>query len=763
MSKILLAKIRKTYTKIDSISPAKEIYAMTKEVEGYSGHWAIVKETGGNTEKPIYFDINGEVDTVTLLDHCGSNNGLVKNWGGQKGFSDAVQSDDTKCPKIVIAGVLQTENGKPCIRFDNTDDFLEADVPYAVDESVVSMISLYTRHTSSELDIVIGSSPTSSGMFLNNNSSDKTQVQTKRTATTSVNGTKAITTGTTVLTGAIADRTNIKIYENGALDVTSADTNTDFVASTKFTIGATGTGTFAAGSTYQFVGFWLSDQSSNMAQYDTELKARNSSDTVNTINVASSTYVTGTSGDMANTVFVGNITKSISIEKELGFFVFGNQSQTTISDLVFANDGIYDELLNNPVRDQSVIIEVIEEGAAYSTAVQVGEFIIDNVTNKDDDSITIKLATKLSLLDRNTIHSYFPATLPFVNNQEQPIPIAIGEVTQVAMPVVDDVQNRYHLTPDPVVGTVKFVKDRADPLVLTTGYTIVDIAETGGSGINLANNPNGTITASYIADDWEGISTKAADGFVGKLVIENLGIAHVNIDLVSLFDIDDELLYSYGIYIKTGTNVKQILDSLAVSYCGFHYQANNGKIVFDWMRAPSVTATTDIDSIGLASGIKVSIDTAPGLSDAVTSKKNWHVFGYDDVRDIDGLSEDDKQIVSSEFVNNVRADTTLNNQATYHQSYAHARNGDYINTLSVNVHGATGLLSQQATLYDDARYFYDFDFLSDDVMTLLELELNDTIKLTHNRYGLDAGKNMRLVKIKIKDILKNESQLVGWA
>jgi len=772
MSKALLARICKVYRKVNSISinGFKIILSTTLQVEGYTGPAMTVAEDDLGTLKEIFFMPNGKLDWPNLLAHTGANSGFVKLLHDQLGFSDASQTDTTKMPKIVDSGVLITENGEAAIKFDGVNDYFTFSNPISASQSVVSFIAVATRITTGSNSWLLGSNSASKTIDYVFDTLDRPLFRAFRSVNKTNVGT-AVAANETLIFGAVTDRSIINSYQNGVLDKTTADSNTDFTIPTNMFIGATGVGPagFFSG-TLQFFGISLNDESDNMLEIYNNLAIINgiNGEADQTFNVATSTYVTGTTGDLPNTVFSGDILKSISLEKELGFYIHGNESKTTVSSLYLANEaqadgtGKFDSLLTPNLINTLISFSIIEEGAAYSTAVQIGEFVVEDVTNPENDQIKIDLIDKISALDKNTVHEHFPNTITFENNRDQPEPWNIGYVNQFAMPMVDDVNNIYEMTQESAVNSITDVKDRADPLIITTDWVEVAVTDTGGRGIDLNSPSDGTITASFIGKNYNTKVTNTFEGFVGKLLVDIAQIPASDIDFTTAAAIDVDLVYKYGISIPQGTNIKDILDNLVASHCGFYYQKNDGTIAFGVLSAPTTTSVFDVTSIDLEDGVFLESDQAPNLSDGVAAKKNWHVFSYDEVRDIGGLSKEDKQTVSSDFAEYARSTITAAGGRVFAGPYAHARNGDYIESLLTDLSSAYGLLGQYEAIYSEARSFYTFGYLSDDIINNLTLELNDVFNLTYGRYGLENGKYLRIMAIKFDDVLKGKMKIRGW-
>lgn len=69
--------------------------------------------------------IGNELDIASLLAFCGSDSGyIVTLYDATGNGSNATNSDTTKQPRIVNAGVLDTDGGKPCMVLDGSNDVL---------------------------------------------------------------------------------------------------------------------------------------------------------------------------------------------------------------------------------------------------------------------------------------------------------------------------------------------------------------------------------------------------------------------------------------------------------------------------------------------------------------------------------------------------------------------------------------------------------------------------------------------------------------
>lgn len=108
---------------LDTYSGAAAAYSLRLLDSTYTG--SAVEVYNGSSYADIGFNVFGELDTVALAAHCGSNDGFVSKWYDQAGSNDATQTTTANMPKIYdgTTGVV-TENGKPALSFDGGDDFL---------------------------------------------------------------------------------------------------------------------------------------------------------------------------------------------------------------------------------------------------------------------------------------------------------------------------------------------------------------------------------------------------------------------------------------------------------------------------------------------------------------------------------------------------------------------------------------------------------------------------------------------------------------
>ena len=111
---------------LTSSTPATVAYSLRQLSSCYFGKAIQVRRSSDFALQDIGFTNTGELDTAALKTFIGVNSGFVKIWYDQSGNEiNAVQSKEQFQPRIVNAGVVDRENGKPAAIYDGSNDVLE--------------------------------------------------------------------------------------------------------------------------------------------------------------------------------------------------------------------------------------------------------------------------------------------------------------------------------------------------------------------------------------------------------------------------------------------------------------------------------------------------------------------------------------------------------------------------------------------------------------------------------------------------------------
>ena len=138
--------------------PATVAYSLRKLRSGQARAIG-VRRSSDNAQQDIGF-VGDKLDTVSLLSFCGVGNGFVTTWYDQSGNGyNAIQPEQAKQPQIVSSGVVITENGKPAIQFDGSNDVLSNNALFFTANTPNSQFIVCERGTGALTLLPVGSTP----------------------------------------------------------------------------------------------------------------------------------------------------------------------------------------------------------------------------------------------------------------------------------------------------------------------------------------------------------------------------------------------------------------------------------------------------------------------------------------------------------------------------------------------------------------------------------------------------------------------------
>lgn len=169
-------------------------------------------------------------------------------------------------------------------------------------------------------------------------------------------------------------------------------------------------------------------------------------------------------------------------------------------------------------------------------------------------------------------------------------------------------------------------------------------------------NATGRYTGIFRAvDDFEP-RIIAVDGSNCDLIIDNLRIRRVvlddrlqdivpylatvkgpllsgDLDSAAIAQIDTDTGYRYGFHASEPTQIADVLDQLATSIGGWWFIRRGGTLTFGRLLAPTGTASWFFDQTNIKrdTGVRITLDGAPGLSTVCLAKRNWQVLSEGDL------------------------------------------------------------------------------------------------------------------------------------
>jgi hypothetical protein len=107
---------------LDTYTGAAAAYSVRLLDKDYTGYCMKVRRASDDAEADIGFDSNGDLDTSAIATHCGASAGYCSVWYDMSGNgNNATQSTTTQQPQIYNGTAVITENGKPALQLDSTD------------------------------------------------------------------------------------------------------------------------------------------------------------------------------------------------------------------------------------------------------------------------------------------------------------------------------------------------------------------------------------------------------------------------------------------------------------------------------------------------------------------------------------------------------------------------------------------------------------------------------------------------------------------
>ena len=251
---------------LDTYTGAAAAYSLRLLDSTYTG--SAVEVYNGSSYADIGFNVFGELNTVALAAHCGSNDGFVSKWYSQTGSNDATQTVTGSMPKIYdgTTGVV-TENGKPAVEFDGTNDGLIAGQSLGITTTDAAIFVTYTVDASATGTFFSLQQGTSAGVRGQQNGATNYRFEIKDPAG-NVTLQASDTAGQKVKSHFLAPNSQ-EIFSNGSNVKSSTTTYSDYHFYTP-KIGFRNNNSYFLGKVQEFV-LYDSNQSANRTGIETNL------------------------------------------------------------------------------------------------------------------------------------------------------------------------------------------------------------------------------------------------------------------------------------------------------------------------------------------------------------------------------------------------------------------------------------------------------------------------------------------------------------
>lgn len=252
---------------LDAFPNAYVAYSTRKLRLAYTGSAIRVRRSSDNTESDIGFNALGNLDTTTLTSFCGAGNGFVTTWYDQSGNGyNATQTTAANQPQIVSSGNLITQNGKPTLSFDGTNDFFVNTTTINYTDFSAFLVNKY--NTLSSASVMFQYSKLDLALVNNTLQSSDTGVATITSYTFNDVGTILTRLHTHISTVATGITTST-LFLNGTQKATGSRTLSS--SKTTLSISADNNGSIPAGINQQEIILYASSQASNRVSIESNI------------------------------------------------------------------------------------------------------------------------------------------------------------------------------------------------------------------------------------------------------------------------------------------------------------------------------------------------------------------------------------------------------------------------------------------------------------------------------------------------------------
>ena len=432
--------------------------------------------------------------------------------------------------------------------------------------------------------------------------------------------------------------------------------------------------------------------------------------------LASTNYVSTQTDTPPNTAYLPLIRGGVSISEELS--IDGTASMSYGDIEVHNIDGSLDSWLDDVWTNRPVNVYVGDVRWAKSEFRHVFSGATASIGSREPTTLNLQLRDKLQRLNTPLSEQILGGT---TDNKDQLVPLCFGEVHNVEPLLVDSATLKYKVHNGPIERIIE-VRDNGVPV----GFT----PQVSSGTFTLTAAPAGTITASVQGDKNPTYSNDV--GSLIKRIVTGYGkdadrFLYTDLDLVGFSAFISAHPQPVGVYIASKQNVLETCSALAASLGAHLVMGGDGRLKIVKIHLPAVGSVTEVGPDDMELG---SIQVA-SRSDVVASIKLGYCRNYL-VQDnlTTGIPEAHKDLYRKEWL------TTTSTNSSVAYVYKLSTEVDQADTLLLTQNDATLEASRRLSIWSNQRTVIKFTGTSN----LLIQELGSAMRVTHHRFGLQAGK-----------------------
>lgn len=454
---------------------------------------------------------------------------------------------------------------------------------------------------------------------------------------------------------------------------------------------------------------------------------------VKIIGVSNGVYVTKSTETPANFIYEDCVLEVPSFTRKLSE-VFTGRSTQSFGEVVVSNaNGIRDDWLQMMWDGRPCKMFLGDPGWGRTDFRQILSGTIDSVYAPSSDRIAFRIKDNHALLNRKTKHTIISSG----PNAGKSLPVSYNRPFNVDPVLLDATLHKYAIA-DWTVNNGLNPRDNG-----------VAVAYTASSPVDgtfvLTAAPSGQITSDVSVVSSGDPGAYSASRIISGLIDRDTFYASSGF-VVSTASADAMAALAptaLSIYIKEPVNLIRVIDELITSIGGWYSFNRSGQMIFGRLDLPGSTYTKEIIKDDMAAkSFKLDRVIPPAHRVTIKYNRNWtpQKSGL-----AGSVTEANRALYGNESME-TSADNTTNHLLSTH-------------LIVDSLIGGNDLLSADATterdrlkaLYAKPSGIYRFEVYTWGVL----LNLGDTVKITHPRYGFANGKTAVIVGLTEKNIGRN--------
>lgn len=439
----------------------------------------------------------------------------------------------------------------------------------------------------------------------------------------------------------------------------------------------------------------------------------------------------------ANTLYEACINGGVTFTESLDL---DGKAALGFGDIQLDNtEGVRDYLLTWIWANKSVKVYIGDASWTRNDFYQIFSGYVADIDSKNRNTVNLILVDRLQQLNVAVSEVLMGGT---GTTKDQLKPLCFGECFNVTPIVVNSSTLTYQVHNGPID---EIIEVRDNGAVVQFQTTVVGGVSLGT--FQLLATPFGTVTASVRGAKPNGTTYNSKIGAIISDLLQNYGktvnASDINTTSFSDFDSNTSSQADVGLYLQNRENILDVCQQLASSVGGYLTTGIDGKFKLVQLKTDMADGTQtysatyqDMEERSLSISQKIPVQGAIKLG----YSKNWTVqtSGL-----ASGLLPNVTSIFSKDFNIVYSKNTTV--LTRYAQSAEPVLKETLLLTTSKAEYEANRLLN----IYSTPRFIYTANYYPH----MLLCELGDTMKLTHNRFGLANGKIGTIVQIN-RDWLK---------